>query len=261
MVEEAKGIRLAGLMDAVKKAGEVILEIYAKDFEVEYKGDDSPLTEADRKANAVLMDFFAAEYPEIKIISEENKEIAYADRKDWDRFWLVDPLDGTKEFIKKNGEFTVNVALVEGNEPVLGVVYRPTTGTFHVGVVGEGAWMIESGKEPIKLEPGTNYRELDKVRVVASRSHLSADVEKFVEDLKQQGKEVDFLSAGSSLKLCLVAENQADVYPRLGPTMEWDTGAAHAVALGAGRKVINAESGEPLAYNKENLLNPYFIVE
>ena len=260
MISTAHGIDLAGLLAATKRAGEVILEVYARDFEVEYKGDDSPLTEADKAGNAVLMEFLRGSYAEIPIISEENKAEDYAVRKDWKRFWLVDPLDGTKEFIKKNGEFTVNVALIEDGVPILGVVYRPTTETFHLGVVGEGAWRIEGDSETL-LEKQPHYSSLEKVRVVASRSHLTPEVEQFVADLKQAGKEVEFLSAGSSLKLCLVAEGAADVYPRFGPTMEWDTGAAHAVALAAGRQVNNRETGQALAYNKENLLNPYFIVE
>lgn len=260
MISSAYGIDLSALLAATKQAGEVILEVYARDFEVEYKGDDSPLTEADKAGNAVLMEFLRRSYSEIPIISEENKPADYSERRDWDRFWLVDPLDGTKEFIKKNGEFTVNVALIEKGVPVLGVVYRPTTGTFHLGVVGEGAWRIEGDSETL-LEPQPHYSTLEKVKVVASRSHLTPEVEQFVADLKSAGKEVEFLSAGSSLKLCLVAEGAADVYPRFGPTMEWDTGAAHAVALAAGRQVNNHETGQALQYNKENLLNPYFIVE
>ncbi|MGJ8724648.1 MAG: 3'(2'),5'-bisphosphate nucleotidase CysQ [Roseibacillus sp.] len=260
MNSTAHGIDLSALLAATKQAGEVILEVYARDFEVEYKGDDSPLTEADKAGNAVLMKFLRGTYPEIPVISEENKPEEYSVRKDWERFWLVDPLDGTKEFIKKNGEFTVNVALIENGVPILGVVYRPTTETFHLGVVGEGAWRIEGDSETL-LEPQPHYSSLQKVRVVASRSHLTPEVEQFVADLKSEGKEVEFLSAGSSLKLCLVAEGAADVYPRFGPTMEWDTGAAHAVALAAGRQVNHRETGKPLAYNKENLLNPYFIVE
>ena len=260
MISTAYGIELAELLAATKRAGEVILEVYARDFEVEYKGDDSPLTEADKAGNAVLMEFLQGSYSEIPVISEENKPADYAVRKEWPRFWLVDPLDGTKEFIKKNGEFTVNVALIENGVPVLGVVYRPTTETFHLGVVGEGSWRIEGETETL-LENQPHYSTLDKVRVVASRSHLTPEVEQFVADLKADGKEVEFLSAGSSLKLCLVAEGAADVYPRFGPTMEWDTGAAHAVALAAGRQVNSRETGAALAYNKENLLNPYFIVE
>lgn len=260
MITSAHGIDIAELLAATKRAGEVILEVYARDFEVEYKGDDSPLTEADKAGNAVLMDFLKGSYPDIPIISEENKAEDYAVRKDWEQFWLVDPLDGTKEFIKKNGEFTVNVALIKKGVPILGVVYRPTTETFHLGIDGEGAWRIE-GEEESLLEAQPHYSTLEKVRVVASRSHLTPEVEQFVADLKATGKEVEFLSAGSSLKLCLVAEGAADVYPRFGPTMEWDTGAAHAVALAAGRQVNNRETGLALAYNKENLLNPYFIVE
>ena len=261
MQESLHGIEVKGLLEASRQAGEAILQVYALDFEVEFKGDDSPLTAADKNANVVLMAFLKESYPDIPIISEENKAPDYAERSSWTRFWLVDPLDGTKEFIKKNGEFTVNVALIENGEPILGVVYRPTTGTFHLGAVGEGAWRIESDGTTTELKPQPHYQTLDTVRVVASRSHLTPEVEQFVADLKSAGKTVEFLSAGSSLKLCLVAEGAADVYPRFGPTMEWDTGAAHAVALGAGRQVLNRETGKPLAYNKENLLNPYFIVE
>lgn len=261
MISEAHRVVLEPLLATARAAGAKILEIYARDFEIEYKGDDSPLTEADKAANEVIMEFLREAHADTPIISEENKEIAYEDRKDWARFWLVDPLDGTKEFIKKNGEFTVNIALVENGVPVIGVVYRPVTNTLYVGVSGAGAWRIEEGGEPEAISGGPHYSEKDAVLVVASRSHLTAEVEAFVEDLRGQGKQVEFLSAGSSLKLCLVAEGNADVYPRFGPTMEWDTGAAHAVATAAGKKVLNAETREPLAYNKENLLNPFFIVE
>lgn len=249
------------LLDAARAAGAKILEIYARDFEIEYKGDDSPLTEADKAANEVIMAFLRSAHADTPIISEENKEIAYADRKDWTRFWLVDPLDGTKEFIKKNGEFTVNIALVENGVPVIGVVYRPVTDTMYLGAEGAGAWRIADGGEPEAISGGPHYSEKEAVQLVASRSHLTPEVEAFVEELRGQGKQVEFLSAGSSLKLCLVAEGAADVYPRFGPTMEWDTGAAHAVATAAGKQVLNAETREPLDYNKENLLNPFFIVE
>lgn len=261
MLSTAYGVEIAGLLVATRRAGDAILEVYARDFAVEFKGDSSPLTAADKNANAVLMEFLRGTYPEIPIISEENKAADYSERSAWSRFWLVDPLDGTKEFIKKNGEFTVNVALIENGAPILGVVYRPTTGTFHLGVVGEGAWRIEADGTERELPVQPHYQTLDTVRVVASRSHLTPEVEQFVADLQAAGKKVEFLSAGSSLKLCLVAEGEADVYPRFGPTMEWDTGAAHAVALAAGRQVLSNETGKSLTYNKENLLNPYFIVE
>lgn len=256
-----QNVVLTPLIDAVKKAGEAILEIYATDFDVEIKGDNSPLTAADQAANAVLMDYVAANTPEIPVISEENKEVDYEERKDWNRFWLIDPLDGTKEFVKKNGEFTVNIALIENGAPTLGVVYQPTTNTFYIGLSGQAAYKIDADGVETVIKNETHYSKRDAVIVVASRSHLSDEVVAFVDDLKEKGKSVEFLSAGSSLKFCLVAEGKAHVYPRLGPTMEWDTGAAHAVALGAGLNVLHAETNEPLLYNKQNLLNPFFIVE
>jgi len=249
------------LIDISIRAGEAIMEIYQRDFEVEYKEDESPLTEADKACNEIIMAFLTETYPNIPVISEENKVMAYEERKGWEKFFLLDPLDGTKEFIKKNGEFTVNIALIEEGAPVLGVVYRPVDKTTYFGLVGEGAWKIEEGQEPTAITGGPHYSEKDSIIVVASRSHLTPEVEAFVEDERSKGKTVEFLSAGSSLKLCLVAEGAADVYPRFGPTMEWDTGAAHAVAVAAGKKVLNAETRENLAYNKENLLNPFFIVE
>jgi 3'(2'), 5'-bisphosphate nucleotidase len=261
MNEQAYGVKIAGLIACAKDAGAKILEIYARDFQIDYKADESPLTEADEAANEVIMEFLRREYVDTPIISEENKQLGYAERKSWNRFWLVDPLDGTKEFIKKNGEFTVNIALIENGAPVLGVVYRPVTDTVYMGIVGEACYRIEGDGAPEVITGGPHYSEKDSVKVVASRSHLTAEVEEFVAKLRAEGKEVDFLSAGSSLKLCLVAEGAADVYPRFGPTMEWDTGAAQAVAVAAGKKVLNAETGEALAYNKENLLNPFFIVE
>lgn len=257
---EALGVELAPLINAVKAAGEAILEIYKTEFDVEIKGDDSPLTAADKAANEVLMRYVREYTPEINVISEENKTVEYADRKGWSKFWLIDPLDGTKEFIKKNGEFTVNIALIIENAPALGLVYQPTTDTLYIGISKEGTWKVSSEGTVEKLGNQPHYTELSEVKVVASRSHLSDEVVKFVEDLKEQGKTVEFISAGSSLKFCLVAEGIANVYPRLGPTMEWDTGAAHAVALGAGRDVKVAFEEHSLSYNKENLLNPYFIV-
>lgn len=242
-------------------AGDEILAVYGTEFSVDVKDDKSPLTEADRRANAVIVEHLEQLYPDIPIISEETKTLDYSERKDWTRFWLVDPLDGTKEFVKRNGEFTVNIALIEGQRPIAGVVYQPVGDRLFWANDGEGAWKTSEGGDPVRLEGGQHYSEKSDVVVVASRSHMTEDVEQFVEGLKEQGKNVEFLSSGSSLKLCLVAEGAADVYPRLGPTMEWDTGAAHAVALAAGRRVVEAGTGEDLVYNKENLLNPYFLVE
>ncbi|MEX2581476.1 MAG: 3'(2'),5'-bisphosphate nucleotidase CysQ [Verrucomicrobiales bacterium] len=254
-------IEIADVKEIARRAGDEILAVYGTEFSVDAKEDESPLTEADRRANAVIVESLSRLYPDIPVISEETKAAAYSERRGWEWFWLVDPLDGTKEFVKRNGEFTVNIALVRDRRPVLGVVYQPVGDRLYWAAEGDGAWKSSEGSEPVKLEGGEHYSKKSKVTVVASRSHLTPDVERFVSSLREEGKEVNFLSSGSSLKLCLVAEGAADVYPRLGPTMEWDTGAAHAVALEAGRRVVDHETGTDLVYNKENLLNPYFIVE
>lgn len=252
-IEEVKGLARA--------AGAAVLEVYGTEFAVDAKEDDSPLTEADRRSNAVILEGLARISPSIPVISEESKALPFEERRGWDCFWLVDPLDGTKEFIKRNGEFTVNIALVRGGTPVLGVVYQPVGDRLYWASEGAGAWLSADAGEPVRLEGGPHYSEKDEVVVVASRSHLTDEVRAFVAELEGQGKRVEFHSAGSSLKLCLVAEGAADVYPRLGPTMEWDTAAAHAVALAAGRRVVEHATGEPLRYNKESLLNPHFVVE
>jgi 3'(2'), 5'-bisphosphate nucleotidase len=248
------------LLDIARTAGQEIMKVYEKDFAVDYKDDKSPLTEADRLSNRVIIDKLMARYPGSNVISEENKQIPYEARKDWKSFWLIDPIDGTKEFIKKNGEFTVNIALIENGAPTFGVVYAPVPDTLYYGIKGGGAYKI-SKSVSVKIFNTTSYLDKDTVRVVASRSHLNDETLAFVSEIEKKGKKVDFLSIGSSLKLCLVAEGAADVYPRFGPTMEWDTGAAHAVALYAGRQVLNADTMQPLVYNKPNLLNPGFIVE
>lgn len=249
------------IIDIARRAGEATLEIYNREFTVEEKEDRSPLTEADKRSNEVIIEGLEAAYPDIPTISEEIKALPYEERKHWTRFWLIDPLDGTKEFIKKNGEFTVNIALLEDGVPTLGVVYQPAADVLYYSSKGEGAFKVDANGEKTQLTGGEHYSKLDSVRVVASRSHMSPETEAFVEELRAQGKQIDLTSSGSSLKLCMVADGSADVYPRFAPTMEWDTGAAHAVALEAGRQVNNRETGTPLQYNKENLLNPWFIVE
>lgn len=262
------------LQTAVKAAcgaGERILGVYGKDdFKVEVKGDDSPLTEADRRSHEVIKE--ALEGTGLPVLSEEGKQLSFAERKGWHRFWMVDPLDGTKEFIKRNGEFTVNIALVEGDAPVLGVVYVPVTGVLYWGTREAGSFKTtlnagrpQDGLEE-KLKSGVKLPENGRVEgaaytVVASRSHMSPETEAFIEEKRQTHGEVELISSGSSLKLCLVAEGRAQVYPRLAPTMEWDTAAAHAVARYAGCKVIQYETGQDLVYNKEDLLNPWFVVE
>lgn len=253
-------IDINAVIAIAKQAGDAIMDVYSRNFSVEVKDDKSPLTEADRKANDVILAGLKKLNPDIPFISEETKAVAYEERRNWKRFWLIDPLDGTREFIKRNGEFTVNIALVEAGVPRLGVVYAPALNQTYFGAEGVGSYKA-GGTDFVKLHAKEHYNTLKKVVVVASRSHLTDETLQFVERLKQQGKEVDFLSSGSSLKFCLVAEGKADVYPRFGPTMEWDSAAAHAVVLYAGKGVYEITGGKPLVYNKESLLNPFFIVE
>ncbi len=249
------------IVAACRAAGEEILDIYSRDFEVESKADNSPLTEADKAANAVIMDVLSTHYPAMPVISEENKQVPYEQRSGWGEFWLVDPLDGTREFVKRNGEFTVNIALVNDGKPVAGVVYRPVDGTLYCAESGAGAFKSIGSGKPERIFNDTHYSTCDEVRVVASRSHRTPDTDDFVKKLEASGKLVEYLAAGSSLKLCLVAEGAANVYPRFGPTMEWDTAAAHGIVLESGRQVHNYQTGEPLLYNKPSLRNPWFVVE
>ena len=246
-IEDVKSIALF--------AANAIMEIYRRDFDVELKEDKSPLTEADKAANEIICNSLRSKYPNIPILSEENKAISYEERKDWKKFWLVDPIDGTKEFIKKNGEFTVNIAFIENQKPSLGVVYVPATQSIYYGSESIGAY-----KDVEKLPLRINKSPQEKLTVVASRSHLSKETEEFIKILSTKTKKIETISKGSSLKLCLVAEGKADYYPRLAPTMEWDTAAAHAICLAAGKKVVRYDNGEELVYNKKELLNPWFIV-
>ena len=258
-------IDIKQIITVAKEAGKAIMEIYAKDFNVEFKADESPLTEADKAANAIICERLEALYPAIPILSEENKAADFSERKNWEYLWVIDPLDGTKEFIKKNGEFTVNIALVHNDTPVLGVVYAPAMDVTYYAKKGNGAFKVENGQSQ-KLPIITNTAPEKKLTVVASRSHLSPETEVFIDALRSQTESVDMTSIGSSLKLCLVAEGSADYYPRLAPTMEWDTAAAQAVVLESGKRVFRYEEGkvlqnmEPVVYNKANLLNPWFIV-
>ncbi|WP_138432518.1 3'(2'),5'-bisphosphate nucleotidase CysQ [Winogradskyella algicola] len=249
------------------EAGKVIMNVYETAFNVEIKDDKSPLTEADKRANNVINLFLKP--LGTPIISEENKQIDYTVRKTWNTCWVVDPVDGTKEFIKRNGEFTVNIALVENGIPKLGVIYVPAVKTIYYGNVEEGsAFKAELGShdttidEVLKLskpiQPKLNTSK--NIEVVGSRSHMNEDTLNFVEALKNEGKEVEIVSKGSSLKFCLVAEGNADVYPRYAPTMEWDTAAGQAICNAVGIKVISKDTNQPLKYNKENLLNSYFLV-
>lgn len=239
-----------------KKAGKAILEIYENeaDFQVKNKADKSPLTIADQAANKIIcegLEKLAVQYP---IVSEENKAIPYEQRKDYQHFWLVDPLDGTKEFIKRNGEFTVNIALIKDQQPVAGVVYAPCLDEMYWAIKGEGAFIVKDGVST-KLHPDTFNWSDKALKLVCSRSHLNADTEQFVAGFD----EPDLVATGSSLKFLILAKGDAHIYPRLAPTMEWDTGAAQIILEEAGGAVINNETKEPLLYNKEVLLNPHFI--
>jgi 3'(2'), 5'-bisphosphate nucleotidase len=240
-------------IEAAEAAGKAILEVYnSDDFSIEAKADDSPLTRADRAAHIVIVDFLNK--TGLPVLSEEGKTIGYETRKNWDIFWMVDPLDGTKEFIKRNGEFTVNIALIEHGNPVMGVVYVPVTDTLYYGLQHFGAFKKQGISEPCAISVSGIEQ---KITIVASRSHMSAETEEFIAGY--QGAEL--ISMGSSLKLLLVAEGRAQLYPRFAPTMEWDTAAAHAVVLAAGGEVLQMPEELPLTYNKENLLNPWFLVK
>ncbi len=244
------------------EAGEKIMEIYQQDFTIYDKSDSSPLTEADLAAHHHIVDSLKAMSP-LPILSEESAAIDWAERKTWVRYWLVDPLDGTKEFIKKNGEFTVNIALIEYGEPTFGVVHAPAINKTYVGQKGTGAYSeVDGVRTAIEAKP---HVEGDTWRIVGSRSHQSPEINKILDSL---GGDNELVAMGSSLKLCLVASGEAHMYPRVGPTCEWDTGAAHAVATAAGAKVtvLDVENpldadASPLRYNqKDSLLNPYFLV-
>jgi len=268
---------MPALIRISREAGRAILQIYDSDFAVEQKADRSPLTLADKRSHEVIAqglslisDFI------IPILSEEGRQMPYDQRKDWHMFWLVDPLDGTKEFVKRNGEFTVNIALIQNGFPLIGVIYIPVKNIFYFAAEGLGAYKLElsnaevptsiegllkiSSRLPLAPNSSDKASHLSRITVIGSRSHMSSETEQFINDLKAGYEEVDFLAAGSSLKFCLIAEGRADVYPRFGPTMEWDTAAGQAIVEQAGGRVLRAGSQKPLTYNKEDLLNPSFIV-
>ncbi len=260
------------------KAGNAILDVYHSDFAVEQKDDKSPLTLADKRSHEIIVN--SLKEFDIPILSEEGKNVPYEERRNWDTLWIVDPLDGTKEFIKRNDEFTVNIALVKESKPVLGVIFIPVKETLYFASNEIGSYKVEknriidianrmseenenglinriiyfSDKLPISTSTNSPYT------IVGSRSHATSELEAFVEEKRQEYGDVEFISAGSSLKFCLVAEGKADIYPRLGPTMEWDTAAGQAITENADAKVLRHDTNEQIIYNKENLLNPWFVV-
>lgn len=258
---------------AALETGREIMHIYLdpkQDFGIENKSDNSPLTRADKAAHKCILRHL--DKTDIPILSEEGKLPPYGERKAWHRVWVVDPLDGTKEFIKKNGEFTVNIGLVEDGSPVAGVVYVPVTGVIYFGIVGFGAWKGKASVSSQSNGPidGTllehtmidGGKRVEGAFIIAtSRSHLSLETEDYIKQMRKEHKLVQVISSGSSVKMCLVAENIADVYPRFAPTMEWDTAAGDAIVRAAGKAVVDARTGQPLTYNKPDLHNPWFIVQ
>lgn len=245
---------LSSLIDISREAGKAILNIYNSDFAVEEKSDHSPLTMADKKSHDILCGHLKKVYP-FPVLSEEGKHIPYEERKSWEHFWLVDPLDGTKEFIKRNGEFTVNIALVHRAIPVLGIIYVPVSDVLYYAVHGEGSYRIDHGST--ERLPITAHK--DRITIAGSRSHGTREYEEYTRGIRNKYGNIAFISAGSSLKFCLVAEGTADIYPRLGPTMEWDTAAGQAIVEEGGGRVVLLENGRQLEYNKVSLVNPYFI--
>jgi len=255
-------------INASISAGNEIMDIYSSAFIVENKKDNSPLTLADRRSNSLIEK--ALQNTDIPYLSEEGKEIPFEKRKKWEYFWMVDPLDGTKEFVKRNGEFTVNIALIRKNQPIMGVIYVPCTKELYYALEGLGSFKV-------KVKTGDNISDINrlikvsqklpinttksKYIIVGSRSHMTKETEDYFKLKQEQNNIVEILAIGSSLKICMVAEGKADSYPRYAPTMEWDTAAGHAIANMSGYKILQYNSTQEIEYNKENLLNPWFLVE
>ena len=253
-------------INASIKGGQAIMDVYASDFSIEHKDDKSPLTLADKNCNEVIENHLSD--TDIPFLSEEGAKITYLERRDWEYSWLVDPLDGTKEFVKRNGEFTVNIALIHNGNPIMGVIYVPVKQELYFAMEGLGSYKVsvdslfENIESLILLSYSLPiYCDRKNYVIVGSRSHMSAATEVFFDEMKEKHGDIEILTVGSSLKFCMVAEGKADAYPRYAPTMEWDTGAGHAIAKYAGFSVKQYNSTEDVIYNKENLLNPWFLVK
>lgn len=246
------------IIELAQKAGDAIMAIYRKDFSILDKADASPLTEADIASHNCIVEGLKSLTPSIPVLSEESSQEEIVNRLNWTRYWLIDPLDGTKEFIKKNGEFTVNIALIENHQPVFGVVHAPALGITWWGEQGKGSFKKSALNNIDSIHVRKRPENTQELKVVGSRSHQSDEFKAFI----QQFPEAEIISMGSSMKLCLVAEGSADLYPRLGLTSEWDTAAAQAVVEAAGGNVLAYPDMQPLRYNTrpETLLNPYFLV-
>ncbi len=253
-------------IQAALQGGEEILKIYNTNHSIEYKNDKTPLTEADKNANTVINKLL--QQTSIPVISEENKQIPFEERKNWTECWIVDPLDGTKEFIKRNGEFTVNIAFIKNQQPIMGVIYVPVTRDLYFGIVAncesfkikayQNDNIIDLIENAQRIYPA--IKSVGKMRIAGSRSHMNEETANFIDELKAHYKEIEMIPKGSSLKFCMVAEGNVDVYPRFAPTMEWDTAAGQAICEAAGLAVVSKDTGGPLIYNKKNFLNPSFLV-
>ena len=252
---------------AALEAGKAILEIYhSGEFNVKIKGDNSPLTKADTASHDVIMSYLEPTY--IPVLSEEGRNIPYKERKDWKQLWIVDPIDGTKEFIKRNGEFTVNIALIENQKPIIGVIFVPVTGELYFSTKEMGAFKVKVNLEDYDVDALLSknnklplQREDKTFTIVASRSHMSIETEAYVQQMRDIHGEIKLISKGSSLKLCMVAEGAANCYPRFAPTMEWDTAAGQAICEHAGFAVIDWDTKKNMLYNREELLNNWFLVK
>jgi len=262
---------LSTAINASVKAGKLIMDVYnSNDFHVNLKSDKTPLTLADREAHTEIANSLSK--TRIPTLSEEGRNILYEERKNWEYFWMVDPLDGTKEFIKRNGEFTVNIALIINGYPIMGVVYVPVSGDLYFALKPEGAYKV-TAIEPT-LTPNLRYDELttianklplaqkhDTLTIVGSRSHMNHETEEYIANLEKKYGNINLINRGSSLKMCMIAEGTADIYPRFSSTWEWDTAAGQAIVEGAGCQIISAETNQRMIYNKEDLQNPWFIVK
>lgn len=261
------GIDIKDVMKVALRAGEQILNVYHSDnVQVEHKQDESPITLADKKSHEVILAGLKSLNEDIAVLSEESEYLPYQDRRSLDYLWVVDPLDGTKEFINRDGEFTVNIALIHRGRPVLGVIYAPVLDVLYYAENNIGSFKLERVRNSINSSETLSLKlPLVKggstVYVVASRSHMTSETEMYIHKVRGRYGQIEVKSAGSSLKLCLVAEENADVYPRLAPTMEWDTSAGQVIVEQSRANVVHAETAEPLVYNKENLLNPWFIAK
>jgi len=252
---------------AALEASKAILEIYHSGaFDIELKGDNSPLTRADTASHNVIMSYLTK--TDIPVLSEEGRDISYQERKDWKQLWIVDPIDGTKEFIKRNGEFTVNIALIENKKPLIGVIYVPVTGDLYFSSIESGAFKVAIDPKDYDVEALLSMgnklplqREDKTFTIVASRSHMSAETREYIQQMRDIHGDVKLISKGSSLKLCMVAEGAANCYPRFAPTMEWDTAAGQAICEHAGFEVIDWSTKKNMLYNREELLNNWFLVK